>query len=201
MACYGGGYSEDRFQTPVDNNFFCPICTDVLKDPVQCHNQHLFCRACITIGSPDMCVDFILVSESEIALNTRAWKLSWSRDARVGIVITMNHQRGLCKNKSIMFVMLLCRSVYSHRASLKNMPGHGGNRTYDLSNTSPMLCQLSYAVRSVRICDISELSLAEDWASTPKVVGSIPTVARHIFQACPVWIYTQPRNITSIIFT
>ena len=39
------------------------------------------------------------------------------------------------------------------------MPGHGGNRTYDLWYTSPMLCQLSYAVRSVRVCDISELSL------------------------------------------
>ena len=39
-------------------------------------------------------------------------------------------------------------SVYPHRASLKNMPVHGGNRTYDLWNTSPMLCQLSYAVRS-----------------------------------------------------
>ena len=53
-------------------------------------------------------------------------------------------------------------SVYPHRASLKNMPGHGGNRTYDLWNTSPMLCQLSYAVRSVRVCDISELSLVPD---------------------------------------
>ena len=41
-------------------------------------------------------------------------------------------------------------SVYSHLASLKNMPVHGGNRTYDLWNTSPMLCQLSYTVRSVR---------------------------------------------------
>ena len=30
--------------------------------------------------------------------------------------------------------------------------------------------------------------LAEHWASIPKVVGSIPTVARHIFQACPAWI-------------
>jgi hypothetical protein len=29
------------------------------------------------------------------------------------------------------------------------------------------------------------------WASIPKVVGSIPTVARHISQACPVWIYTE----------
>ena len=37
-------------------------------------------------------------------------------------------------------------SVYPHRASLKNMPDHGGNRNYDLWNTSPMLCQLSYAV-------------------------------------------------------
>ena len=26
-------------------------------------------------------------------------------------------------------------SVYPHRASLKNMPGHGGNRTYDLWST------------------------------------------------------------------
>ena len=87
------------------------------------------------------------------------------------------------------------------------MPGHGGNRTYDLWNTSPMLCQLSYAVRTVRVSDISEQNLvpsipisnrpdrvaqlAEHWASIPKVVGSIPTVAGHIFQARPVWIYTQ----------
>ena len=50
-------------------------------------------------------------------------------------------------------------SVYPHRASLKNMPDHGGNRTYDLWNTSPMLCQLSYAVWPVRVCDISEQNL------------------------------------------
>ena len=40
----------------------------------------------------------------------------------------------------------------------------------------------------------------EQWTSISKVVGSIPTVARRIFQACPVRIYTQS-NITSIIFT
>ena len=50
-------------------------------------------------------------------------------------------------------------SVHPHRASLKNMPGHGGNRTYDVWNTSPMLCQLSYAVRTVRVSDISEQNL------------------------------------------
>ena len=33
-------------------------------------------------------------------------------------------------------------SVYAHRASLENIPGHGGNRIYDLWNTSLMLCQL-----------------------------------------------------------
>ena len=77
-------------------------------------------------------------------------------------------------------------SVYPHRASLKNMPGHGGNRTYDFCNTSPMFCQLSYAVRSVRNITYSNrpdrvAQLAEHWASIPKVVGSIPTVVRHIF--------------------
>ena len=50
-------------------------------------------------------------------------------------------------------------SVYPHWASLKNMPDHSGNRTYDIWNTSPMLCQLSYAVWSVRVCDISEQNL------------------------------------------
>jgi hypothetical protein len=35
-------------------------------------------------------------------------------------------------------------------------------------------------------------------ASIPKVVGSIPTMARHIFQAGPVWIYTQSINITDL---
>ena len=50
-------------------------------------------------------------------------------------------------------------SVYPHQASLKNMPGHGGNRTHDLWNTSLMLCQLSYAVRLVRVSDILEQNL------------------------------------------
>ena len=50
-------------------------------------------------------------------------------------------------------------SVYPHQASLKNMPDHGGNRIYDLWNTSPMLCLLSYVIRSVRVFDISEQNL------------------------------------------
>ena len=42
---------------------------------------------------------------------------------------------------------------------LRYMSDHGGNQTYDLWNAKPMLCPLSYAVRSVRVCDISKLSL------------------------------------------
>ena len=42
--------------------------------------------------------------------------------------------------------------------------------------------------------------LAEHWASIPKVVGSNPTMVRHIFQACPVWIYTQS-NITQASYS
>ena len=42
------------------------------------------------------------------------------------------------------------------------------------------------------------MMLVDVWASIPKFVGSIPTVDRHIFQACPVCIYTQS-NITNII--
>ena len=92
------------------------------------------------------------------------------------------------------------------------MPGHGGIRTYDLWNTSPM--QLSYAVRTVRVSDISEQYLVPSipmcssnmnfffffFFSIPKVVGSNLTVAGHIFQARPVWICTQS-NIANILFT
>ena len=40
-----------------------------------------------------------------------------------------------------------------------NLPDHGKSRTRDLWFASPMLCQLSYEVKLVRVCDISELSL------------------------------------------
>ena len=50
-------------------------------------------------------------------------------------------------------------SAHPHRASLKNMPDHGGIRTYDSWNTRPMLRQLSHAVWSARVCDISEQNL------------------------------------------
>ena len=43
------------------------------------------------------------------------------------------------------------------------------------------------------------LSVYPHPASIPKVVGSNPTVARYIFQACPVWIYNQCSN-TYIIY-
>ena len=56
-------------------------------------------------------------------------------------------------------------SVYPHRASLKNMPGRGGNRTYDLWNTSPVhntntekIILLDYiGIEGTRFC--SEISL------------------------------------------
>ncbi len=51
-------------------------------------------------------------------------------------------------------------SVYPTPGKLKNQPDHGGNRTRDLWFASPMLYQLSYEVKSVRVFDISELNLA-----------------------------------------
>ena len=59
-------------------------------------------------------------------------------------------------------MMFFCATLSystSTPGKVKNMADHGGNRTYDLCwNASPMLCQLIYAVRSVPVCDISELS-------------------------------------------
>ena len=42
------GYEDKRFQTLVDDSLHCVICTEVLRDPVQCQrNEHHFCRNCI----------------------------------------------------------------------------------------------------------------------------------------------------------
>ena len=50
MASYDTGYDDERFLHPVGHTLHCGICTNVLKDPVMCgQNEHLFCRACITI--------------------------------------------------------------------------------------------------------------------------------------------------------
>ena len=50
MASYDTGYDDERFLHPVGHTLHCGICTNVLKDPVMCgQNEHLFCRACITM--------------------------------------------------------------------------------------------------------------------------------------------------------
>ena len=49
MASYDTGYEDQQFQHPVGQSFHCGICYNVVKDPTMCrHNEHLFCRACIT---------------------------------------------------------------------------------------------------------------------------------------------------------
>ena len=42
-----GGYETDRFKNEVDIKLKCSVCLKVLKDPVQCPNEHYFCRSCI----------------------------------------------------------------------------------------------------------------------------------------------------------
>ncbi len=49
-------------------------------------------------------------------------------------------------------------SVYPTPGKLKNQPDHGGNRTCDLWFASPMLYQLSYEVKSVRVSSRFECS-------------------------------------------
>ena len=49
MACskYELGFEHNRFETNVSQAFHCPICLLVLKDPVLCGNEHVFCKSCI----------------------------------------------------------------------------------------------------------------------------------------------------------
>ena len=47
-SVYDTGYEDELFQYPVGPSLHCCICTNVIKDPVMRHNEHIFCRACIT---------------------------------------------------------------------------------------------------------------------------------------------------------
>ena len=42
------GYPDEQFETVVNENLLCGICSGVFKDPVMCKNEHCFCRGCIT---------------------------------------------------------------------------------------------------------------------------------------------------------
>ncbi len=55
--------------------------------------------------------------------------------------------------------MLVMFFEYVHTGQVKILLDRGGNRTRDLWFASPVLCQLSYEVKSVRVCAISLLSL------------------------------------------
>jgi hypothetical protein len=91
----------------------------------------------------------------------------------------------------------------------------------DSSQYNEYMSQLAYVIKTIDVSDylttdsdqqwnyvilVIVMLLKMSWVQTKphfkktQVVGSIPTVVRHIFQACPVWIYTQS-DITSIIFT
>jgi hypothetical protein len=40
-------YDEKRFVKPQSRELKCPICFDIMKNPVQCLKGHNFCRRCI----------------------------------------------------------------------------------------------------------------------------------------------------------
>ncbi|XP_065831707.1 TNF receptor-associated factor 4-like isoform X1 [Oscarella lobularis] len=41
------GIPLDHFFTKVDENLVCPICREVLRNPVSCRDGHTFCEACV----------------------------------------------------------------------------------------------------------------------------------------------------------
>ena len=42
------GYGTERFVGHVDEEFICPLCSDVLEAPAHAPScEHLFCRKCI----------------------------------------------------------------------------------------------------------------------------------------------------------
>ena len=67
-------------------------------------------------------------------------------DALLFLVTEIKTPHGILYKIYTMALVMFIVGVYPHRASLKNMPGHGGNRTYDLWNTSPMSGRFEYVI-------------------------------------------------------
>jgi hypothetical protein len=64
-------------------------------------------------------------------------------------------------------------------------------------NTSPKLCQLSYAVRSVRVCDISELSLVPSISmQSSSMTFSVLVLCTQMNMMFVMLLWHQFRNIT-----
>ena len=41
------GFAEQRFTATVDEEFRCPICRDIVDEPITCQCEHVFCKECI----------------------------------------------------------------------------------------------------------------------------------------------------------
>lgn len=41
------GLDENRFSGDVDEDFRCPICQDIIEDPIASQCEHVFCKSCI----------------------------------------------------------------------------------------------------------------------------------------------------------
>ena len=99
------------------------------------------------------------------------------------------------KNSTItQCILCLCDvtlSVYPHRAGLKNMPGHGGIRTYDLWNTSPMLFQCGQVGSSM----LTQASYSPEYITPTQQISqlgrrmSIQKMLRKRIPLHPSWNY------------
>eukprot|EP00051_Salpingoeca_urceolata_P013698 m.173202 g.173202 ORF g.173202 m.173202 type:complete len:456 (-) comp17867_c0_seq1:185-1552(-) len=89
-----GGFDEQRFTSAVPEHFKCPICLDVLRDPVQCPEEHAFCQSCIHfhLAAQKMCPE----CKTELSVETL---MPWSRVLRnllADLKLTCEHAADGC---------------------------------------------------------------------------------------------------------
>ena len=78
MEGFDQGYDTARFESFFAEDYQCPICSNVLKDPAQCQrNEHYFCIPCIKTHLQQNS-DMSFVSKGANIRNTE--KMSKNRD-------------------------------------------------------------------------------------------------------------------------
>ena len=187
MACCPGGYATDRFKFSVDRNFLCPICADVLKDPVQCQNQHYFCKECIkkhletNAKSCPICVQDL--SEETLAEAPRILT-----DYLNGLIISCDHMdRGCteevpisrlkshvreCDFRPIVCTNEKCGQTFNHKDLAGHVTGECEYRLVNCPNCDDIMIYKKFTKHACELSkDLNKMEL--EWSELKNVLGEM----------------------------
>jgi hypothetical protein len=137
-ACMAGTYYNCPFQCPFTWNVHVALCCVGMHVELCCVVMCcMLCYACVV-----MCCMLCYAVLWCMLRYAVLWCVAWCVMLCCAVVLCCS---------SLPFCVVLLWHKIPHRASLKNMPGHGGNRTHHLWNTSHYYESQAHWIAAVKI--------------------------------------------------